>query len=76
MGFLSYMLKRLALLGLVLLGVSIIVFFLLRGMPGVDPLAAYITPGLPISEDALNTLRSGLHLDEPLPIQYLYYIAT
>jgi ABC-type dipeptide/oligopeptide/nickel transport system permease component len=75
LGFLSYILKRLALLGLVLLGVSIVVFFLLRGMPGVDPLAAYITPGLPISEDALNTLRKGLHLDEPLPIQYLYYVA-
>jgi peptide/nickel transport system permease protein len=65
----------LASLGLVLLGVSVTVFFLLRGMPGVDPLAAYITPGLPISQDALNTLRQQLHLDLPLPAQYLYYVA-
>jgi peptide/nickel transport system permease protein len=72
--FLSYVLKRLASLGLVLLGVSIVVFFLLRGMPGVDPLAAYIAPGLPVSQDALNTLRQQLHLDQALPAQYLYYI--
>ncbi len=75
MGFISYVLKRLLLLGLVLLGVSVIVFFLLRGMPGVDPLAAYITPGLPISPDALNALRQQLHLDRSLPVQYLYYVA-
>jgi peptide/nickel transport system permease protein len=68
-------LKRLASLGLVLFGVSIVVFFLLRGMPGVDPLAAYITPGLPISHDALDTLRQQLHLDRPIGIQYLYYVA-
>ncbi len=67
MGFISYMLRRLAVLGLVLLGVSIVVFVLLRGMPGVDPLAAYITPGLPMSPDALKLLRKELHLDEPLP---------
>jgi peptide/nickel transport system permease protein len=72
---LSYVLKRLASLGLVLFGVSIVVFFLLRGMPGVDPLAAYITPGLPISHDALDTLRQQLHLDRPIGIQYLYYVA-
>jgi peptide/nickel transport system permease protein len=43
-------------------------------MPGVDPLAAYITPGLPISQDALNLLRQQLHLNQPLPVQYLYYV--
>ena len=65
MGFASYVLRRLAFLGLVLLGVSMVIFFVLRGMPGVDPLAAYITPGLPISQDALQVLRKELHLDEP-----------
>ena len=74
MGFISYVLRRLAFLGLVLLGVSLVVFFILRGMPGVDPLAAYITPGLPISQDALALLKKDLHLDEPLPVQYLYYV--
>ena len=76
MGFLSYVLRRLAFLGLVLFGVSLVVFFILRGMPGVDPLAAYIAPGLPISQDALKLLRKDLHLDEPLPVQYLYYVAN
>jgi peptide/nickel transport system permease protein len=75
-GFVSYVLRRLAFLGLVLLGVSIVVFFILRGMPGVDPLAAYITPGLPVSQDALRFLRKELHLDEPLPVQYVYYVTN
>jgi peptide/nickel transport system permease protein len=75
-GFISYVLRRLAFLGLVLLGVSLVVFFILRGMPGVDPLAAYITPGLPISQDALELLKKELHLDAPLPIQYLYYLGN
>ena len=74
MGFVSYLLKRLALLGLVLIGVSVVVFFLLRGMPGVDPLAAYINPGLPISPQALELLRQQLHLDQPLSVQYFYYV--
>jgi peptide/nickel transport system permease protein len=74
-GFLSYVSRRLAFLGLVLLGVSLVVFFLLRGMPGVDPLAAYIAPGLPISPEALTALRTELHLDDPLPVQYVYYVA-
>jgi peptide/nickel transport system permease protein len=74
-GFLAYVLRRLVFLGLVLLGVSMVVFFVLRGMPGVDPLAAYIAPGLPISADALASLRQELHLDEPLPMQYVHYLA-
>jgi peptide/nickel transport system permease protein len=53
-----------------------VVFFVLRGMPGVDPLAAYIAPGLPISQEALQVLRKQLHLDEPLPVQYFYYVAN
>ena len=76
MGFLSYVLRRLAFLGVVLLGVSLVVFFVLRGMPGVDPLAAYIAPGLPISQEALNSLRRELHLDEPLAVQYVYYVSN
>ena len=75
MAFLWYIVKRLASLALVLLGVSIVVFALLRGMPGVDPLAAYITPGLPISAEALQSLKQELHLDQPLPVQYAYYVA-
>ena len=73
MAFVSYVVRRLLLLGLVLLGVSIVVFVLLRGMPGVDPLAAYIAPGFPMSADALNSLRQQLHLDKPLLVQYAYY---
>jgi peptide/nickel transport system permease protein len=74
LGLLAYIVRRLAGLGLVLLGVSIVVFVLLRGMPGVDPLSAYITPGLPISPAALKSLKEELHLDQPLPVQYYYYV--
>ena len=76
MGFFSYVLRRLFLLGFVLLGVSLVVFFVLRGMPGVDPLAAYIAPGIPISQEALNALRRELRLDDPLPVQYVHYVAN
>jgi len=75
LGLPEYIVKRLAGLGLVLVGVSMVVFVLLRGVPGVDPLAAYITPGLPMSSDALNGLKQELHLDQPLPVQYFYYVA-
>jgi peptide/nickel transport system permease protein len=75
LGVPGYIARRLAGLGLVLLGVSILVFVLLRGMPGVDPLAAYITPGLPMSPEALKSLRDELHLEQPLPVQYVYYVA-
>jgi peptide/nickel transport system permease protein len=75
-GFLSYVLRRLAFLGLVLLGVSMVVFCVLRGMPGVDPLAAYIAPGFPMSQEALSSLRRELHLDEPLPVQYVHYVSN
>src|SRR5262245_59632156 len=43
-------------------------------MPGVDPLAAYLAPGLPMSPEALAQLRAALHLDEPLLVQYGYYV--
>lgn len=75
MGLLAFIVKRLVSLGLVLLGVSVVVFVLLRGMPGVDPLAAYITPGLPMSPAALQSLRAELHLNQPLLVQYFYYVA-
>ena len=75
MGLLGYIVRRLPGLALVLLGVSILVFVLLRGMPGVDPLSAYITPGLPMSPEALRGLRDELHLDQPLPVQYFHYVA-
>jgi peptide/nickel transport system permease protein len=75
LGLPGYIARRLGGLGLVLLGVSILVFVLLRGMPGVDPLSAYITPGLPMSAEALRGLRQELHLDQSLPVQYLYYVA-
>jgi peptide/nickel transport system permease protein len=74
LGLPGYIARRLAGLALVLLGVSVLVFVLLRGIPGVDPLSAYITPGLPMSADALKGLRAELHLDQPLPLQYLYYL--
>src|SRR5687768_17680723 len=45
-------------------------------MPGVDPLAAYIAPGIPISQEALTALRRELRLDDPLPVQYVHYVAN
>ena len=55
----------------VLLGLSIVIFVIARVMPG-DP--ARMAVGPRASEDAYNRLRQQMHLDEPLHIQYYYWL--
>jgi peptide/nickel transport system permease protein len=55
-----------------LLGVATLVFFLLHMVPG-DPVDALLgETAMPADREAL---RSALHLDEPLPTQYIHYLA-
>ena len=65
--------RRLAIGLIMLLGLSVLVFVLLRLAPG-DPADAYINPAAPISPEALRALRDRLGLDEPLPVQYLGWL--
>jgi peptide/nickel transport system permease protein len=55
----------------VLLGVSIVVFVMVRAIPG-DP--AQILLGQAATPDQVAEVRTRLGLDEPLPIQYLVFI--
>lgn len=56
---------------LVLIGVSLLIFALARVIPG-DP--ARIALGPTASEEQITALRQEMHLDQPLPAQYLYFM--
>jgi len=56
---------------LVLLGVVLLVFFLFNVLPG-DP--ARLTLGQRADVTSLENVRKELHLDKPLPVQFLLYL--
>jgi peptide/nickel transport system permease protein len=71
----SYLAKRCLIGVLMLLGLSVLVFVLLRLAPG-DPVTAYIDPSVPVSPAYLEALRARLGLDQPLPMQYFAWLAA
>ena len=66
-----YILRRLVQLVLVLIGVSLIVFFIIRLIPG-DP--ANVMLGERGTAAAREQIRSALGLDKPLYVQYGLFI--
>lgn len=69
-----YILRRALLQILVLIGLSILTFFLVFKMPG-DPLAALLAvQGWSPTEDMIAAFESRWGLDQPLHIQYLTYM--
>jgi len=66
----QYLIRRLALLPLIMLGVSIIVFTLTR-FTG-SPVGIYATPDM--TPDELAALEERYRLDEPIPVQYAYWL--
>jgi len=64
---LAYIIRRILILIPTLLGVSIIVFLMLRFTPG-DP--AELLLGERVTEEALHEIREHLGLNEPLYVQY------
>ncbi len=56
---------------LVLLGLSILVFIIGRVIPG-DPARQALGPRAP--EETVQALREEMHLDKPLPIQYILWL--
>lgn len=66
----QYVLRRLALLPLIMLGVSVIVFTLTR-FTG-SPVGIYANPNM--SAEEVAALEARYRLDEPIPIQYWYYL--
>jgi peptide/nickel transport system permease protein len=70
---LQYILRRLALLVPVLLGVSVVVFTLVRLIPGDATLLA-IGVDQRITEEQRELVRKSYGLDQPQPIQYLRWM--
>ena len=69
----QYFLKRLLQAIPVLLGVIIITFVLMYIIPG-DPVVSMV--GERYSEETVQRLRQELHLDDPLPLQFLRYVGN
>ena len=67
----TYLVKRLIVLILTLLLVSIAIFVVMRIIPG-DP--AQIILGLQATPEAVAALRAELGLDQPLTVQYLSWV--
>jgi peptide/nickel transport system permease protein len=67
----NFLLRRLLLSIVVLIGLSIIIFIIARVIPG-DP--ARMSLGASASEEAVQQLRQEMNLDKPLPEQYFFWI--
>ena len=65
------LIRRLAISVVVLIGVSMLIFAIARIIPG-DP--ARIALGPNAKTEQIEKLRSEMHLDESLPVQYGYFI--
>ncbi len=73
MRFLKYTAKRLLFLVPQLIAVSLIVFFLVRLLPG-DP--AYLMAGQFATQERIEEVRGELGLDKPLYEQYVIYVGN
>lgn len=66
----QYVLRRLLLLPFIMLGVSVIVFTLTR-FTG-SPVGIYANPNM--SPEQVAALEARYRLDEPIPVQYVYWL--
>ncbi len=71
MNFKKFILHRLLLSVVVIIGLSIVIFCIARIVPG-DP--ARMALGATATDSALENFRIQNHLNEPLPVQYFYWI--
>ncbi|MBM7704440.1 ABC transporter permease [Metabacillus iocasae] len=67
----SYIIRRVLMLVPVLLGLSLVVFFMIRAIPG-NP--AQVILGQLATKDAIETLTKELGLDQPWYVQYFNYL--
>lgn len=71
----AYMIRRLLFLIPLLLGLSIVMFTLIRLAPG-DPALAMMSPTAASNPQYLEQTRKNLGLDEPLPVQYVTWLGN
>ena len=67
-----YVVRRVGALAVTLFFVSLLVFVVVRVLPG-DP--ALIILGLEANEDSVARVRQALGLDRPVPVQYVRWVA-
>jgi len=68
-----FLLGRIADLVVVLFGVSIVTFLIIRLIPG-DAVAIMLGANTEVTPDRMAELRGRLGLDLPMPVQYLHWI--
>lgn len=68
---LHLLLRRLGISVVVLIGVSMLIFAIARVIPG-DP--ARIALGPNATPEQVERIRAEMHLDEPIPVQYGYFL--
>jgi len=66
-----YFLRKLLYMFFVLVGVSMLIFILVRVIPG-DPIAMVLGPRA--DPKTIEELRHQMGLDRPIPVQYVFYI--
>jgi peptide/nickel transport system permease protein len=66
-----FLLRRIAYSIFVLLGLSIVIFVIARIMPG-DP--ARMAVGARAPQWVVDRIRASMHLDQPLPVQFYYWL--
>ncbi len=71
----AYMIRRFLFLIPLLLGLSIVMFTLIRLAPG-DPALAMMSPTAASNPQYLEQTRKNLGLDDPLPVQYLTWLGN
>lgn len=70
---LKYILRRLLQMIPVILVISMLLFCLVKAMPG-DPIQAYLGVNSKVSDEIKENLRQKLGLDKPLPVQYFMWL--
>lgn len=70
-GYTGYVIRRLLAFIPLVIGISLITFFLVRLLPG-DP--AQVLAGSMPYEGVVESIRERMGLDKPIPVQYLIYV--
>jgi peptide/nickel transport system permease protein len=75
MSMLKYLIRRLLFLAILLIGVSMAVFFIVRLVPA-NPAVAYLGPQAAGSPAIVAAFEARWGLDKPLPVQYFIYLTS
>lgn len=71
----AYILRRLAQMAPLIVGISIVVFALIQAAPG-GPEAALLSSGRFVDPSVVEAYRVKLGVDQPVPVQYLRWAMT